>query len=272
MVTGEELCVGQGCAVVGALTRIPPALFNLFGAGVLLLVSTLAFAVRRVKAAPLYTALHVVLTGALGAEGVLFAYQWHVAGAWCLYCLGILTVVVVLNLAFSLRGAVFGLSAFFASLLIFSLLSYIPFNRTLDDGTFAVRESTEAPSLYLIFSEDCPHCHRVLEAIEDVKRCSVRFNPVAKMPATVLPELVKIDDYDPRVNVAAATLLGLRTIPILVAKEPSGLKIVNGEEAILAYLRDTCTERKGPVPSLGIGEKSWFGPSDDGCGIAVDCD
>ena len=50
--TGQELCVGQGCALVGGLSRLSPELFNLFGAAVFFAIGCLALAVRRPAFAP----------------------------------------------------------------------------------------------------------------------------------------------------------------------------------------------------------------------------
>lgn len=270
-VTGEELCVGQGCALVGSLTRISPALFNLFGAGVFAAIGALALLVRRRPGSVASPLLHALLVAALSAEGVLFAYQWHVAGAWCTYCLFILLAVALLNVLYSIRGAVFGAAAFAASLTIFSLLSFIPF-KSLEEGTFAIRESPDSPVLFVIFSEDCPHCQSVVEALQSQDRCAVRFNPVSTMPSTLFPDLPKTESYDPRVNVAAARILGLRTVPFLIAREGDGFRVVSGEQKILSYVESTCSE-KPPMPTL---PSPWdggnlLGPQDDSCGLETGC-
>jgi hypothetical protein len=182
-----------------------------------------------------------------------------------------LATVVVLNVAFSRRGLIFGVAAFGATLTIFSLLSFIPPTKTLDDGTFAIREASGA-ELVLIFSESCPHCERVVAALDGTDRCSVRFNPIATMPASMLPEFEKVANYDPRVNVAAAGILGIQTVPILIAREASGLRIVRGEDAILGYVNDACTAGETTPSIFDSGRGSWFDTADDGCGIAKDCD
>ncbi len=272
-VTGEELCVGQGCALVGSLTRIPPAWFNLVGCAVFGLVAALALAARRRRAPLLHGALHLCLTAALAAEGVLFAYQWHVAGAWCGYCLGILGLVAAANLCLGVRRAVYGAGAFAATLTIFSLLSFVPMNTGLDGGSYAVRALPEGPELTLVFSENCPHCRNVEAVLGGVERCSVRYNPVVRLSPGALPELAPEAGYDPRVNLALARLLGIETVPILVAREAGGIRILSGEQRILAYLEETC--REAPAAEEGGFEPLEF-PSiltpDDGCGIRTDCD
>jgi hypothetical protein len=273
-VTGEELCVGGGCAVVARLTRISPAAFNLVGTAVFAFLGCAALAARSARRPWAATALQVVAAAALGAEGVLFAYQWHVAGAWCLYCLAILGTVAAVNLAAGLPGLLFGCSAFGASLTVFSLLSFVPANPRLDAGTAAVERPGQSPALVLIYSENCPHCRNVLETAGSLDRCEVRYNPISASAA--LPEGVEASaTHDPRVNLATANLLGLDTIPILVAREPDGLRILTGEGAIASYLDRHCRARPVPPDPLLApwGNEGLLGPPrDDGCGLAPDCE
>lgn len=270
--TGKELCVGQGCTLVGGLSRLSPALFNLFGAAVFFAIGCLALAVRRPTLAHGRAFLCAALTGALAAEGVLFAYQWHVAGAWCVYCLGILAIVIALNLLFSPAGALLGLSSFAASAGIFSLLSFTPFNKTLEDGTYAVRGASNSPELYLLFSENCPHCHQVLSALEKWPGCGVRLNPVASLPADPLEGLEKKAGFDPRINVAAATILGIRTVPVLVAKQPDGIRITTGADNIVRYLKRACSQDKTGSSLFEPSSDLLLPRAEDGCGLKADCD
>ncbi len=273
LLTGEELCVGQGCAVVARLTRIPPALFNLLGTAAFAAVALLAFLARRSGRRALSTLLHIFLAGLLGAEGVLVAYQWHVAGAWCTYCLVVLGGIATLNLLLGPVRALFGLAAFTATLTIFSLLTFVPPQPDLKQGTLAVRPGTGSADFFLIFSENCPHCQRVVEAIQAEDACTVRFNPVEPMPPSFWPELERNVDFRPEINVAAARMLGLETIPIVLARTPGGLTVVTGEEGILRFVGSACQGAAAPDLLLNpLGGGSLLGPADDGCGLEVDCD
>ena len=273
-VTGEELCVGGGCAVVARLTRISPAAFNLVGTAVFVFLAFAALSARTGRRPWGAAALQVVAAAALGAEGVLLAYQWHVADAWCLYCLAILGTVAAVSLASGLPGWLFGFSAFGASLTVFSLLSFVPANPRLDTGTAAVERQGERPALVLIYSENCPHCRNVLEAMRSLDRCEVRYNPISASAA--LPEGIEASGaHDPRVNLATASLLGLDTIPILVARDPDGLRILTGEGAITSYLDRHCRARQVPPDPLlaPLGTDGLLSPPrEDGCGLAPDCE
>lgn len=276
--TGEEVCLGEGCALVGRLTRIDPGLFNLFGAGVFGAAGALALLARRAPGSGAAFLLRVLLGAMLAAEGVLFAYQWHVAQAWCVYCLVILAGALALNLLLGLRFALTGVAAFAASAVIVSLLTFVPVRATLADGTLAVRPGSGpggGPELVLLFSENCPHCRAVVAALQAKDRCTVRLNPVAELPASFWPELARNADFSPQANVAVARLLGLDTIPILIAREPAGPRFLTGEGAILRYVATHCGEPSPAEPNLLFnpwGGGSLLEPSADGCGLTVECE
>lgn len=279
VLTGEEVCLGEGCAVVGRLTRISPALFNLLGAAVFATAGTLALLARRASASgfPGFL-LRLLMGGALAAEGVLFAYQWQVARAWCVYCLILLAAVAAVNLLLGLRHAAQAAAGFGATAVIFSLLTFVPVRATLADGTLAVRPGTGpggGAELVLLFSEHCPHCVTVVDAVRAKDRCTVHLNPVAELPASYWPELPRRSAADPAVNAAAARLLGLETIPILIAKEVGGLRVLTGASQILRYVEEACGEPASPAPGLLLtpwGGGSLLDPAEDGCGLAMDCD
>jgi hypothetical protein len=279
VLTGEEVCLGEGCAVVGRLTRISPALFNLLGAGVFAAAGGLALWARgsRSPGAPL-TLLQLLLGGALAAEGVLFAYQWQVARAWCVYCLVILGAVAALNLLLGLRQTARAAAGFGAAATIFSLLTFLPARATLADGTLAVRPGTGpdgGAQVVLLFSEHCPHCTTVVEALRTKDRCTLHLNPVTDLPATYWPELPRRPAYDPAVNAAAARLLGLETIPILLAKEAGGLRVLTGASQILRYVEEACGEPPPAAPGLLLspwGGGSLLEPDADGCGLNLECE
>ncbi|HEY5997215.1 MAG TPA: hypothetical protein VIU29_09340 [Candidatus Deferrimicrobiaceae bacterium] len=268
-VEGKELCVGGGCALVGKLTRIPPEIFNLFGAGVFAAAGILALASRKTGSQTVRFLLCALLTAAWSAEGVLFAYQMHVASAWCSYCLVILAVVAALNVLLCGRAALLGAGAFAASAVIFSLLSFTPFNKTLADGTYAVRPGSGGPVLTLLFSENCPHCKEVEEVIAELGRCTVRYNPVDPITRDILPGLDRFPAYDTRVNSGAAALLGFNQIPLLIVEEESGLRVIEGAGSIIGYLRTACGA-PAPVQSDNDPGMSVM-PGDEGCAIEEEC-
>jgi len=280
--TGGELCISDGCALVGQLTRIPPFWFNLLGCGLFLTVALVSFTLYRTGLTGVKSILHLLLTAALAAEGVLFTYQYFVASAWCPYCLILLALIIALNLILLGRGALFGFAAFAASATIFSLLTFAPFNKDLSDGTYAVKNSEGGMELTLLFDEDCPHCREVEEAILPLDGCTLYFNPVSPVTRELFPGLEKRPVYDYRVNFSAASLMGLDRIPILIAKKDTGREIVTGTSNIIDFVEAMCGGEE-PMLDFGGGGGGFSGgaspagglftpPDDEGCGLVADPD
>ncbi len=276
----RTLCLNQGCTVVEELLRIPPLWFNLLGAGFFLLLFLLSLAGRRRGRLPCPLPL-LLLTGA-AAEGVLVAYQAFVAGTFCSYCLLICGALLLLNSLAGRRQMVTSLAVFLVPLLLFSLLQFRPAGTaetklTLDNGTWGIKQcSSPRRLLYLIFSEECPHCRRVLELLEGCTRCELRFNPVHAIDPDLLPGVRREEAFDPAVNIATLNMLGIDTIPVLIEKQPTGWRFIQGEGRISRYLRENClgseprAMESRPTPAL-----PWIDPGqeEDGeCRIETNCD
>ncbi|PLX45141.1 MAG: hypothetical protein C0609_03940 [Deltaproteobacteria bacterium] len=281
-INGAELCISDGCALVGQLTRIPPLWFNLLGSALFLSVALGSYVLYRTGLTGVKVLLHLVLTAAFAAEGVLFTYQYFVASAWCPYCLVLLTLILSLNLILLGRGALFGFAAFAASATIFSLLTFAPFNKDLTDGTYAVKKSDGGMELFLLFDQDCPHCKEVEEALEPLDGCTVYYNPVSVVTKDLFPGLEKEPLYDYRVNFSAASLMGLDRIPILIAKKDTGREIVTGTSNIIDFVEAMCGGEE-PLLDFGGGAGGFSGgdsstgglftpPDDEGCGLVADPD
>lgn len=271
--SGEEVCIDDGCNVVASLTRISPLTFNIGGSVLFAATAALALVARARRSPWLNILLRTFLASALAAEGVLFAYQWQVASTFCVYCLAICGILIAANVAHGFRTAMAGGGVFAASLLAFSILEFIPAGMTLDDGTFAVRECGEQSELYLLFSEQCPHCQNVVETLRQCDRCTVHFNPISRPPEDFLDELNHTADYDPRINAAAVRIMGFDTIPILMAREPAGLRLVRGQDAILSYVEQNCGHtdiEATPSPEEPWAPSSQDLPDDDDGGCSLD--
>ena len=196
---GEAFCVNEGCKIVEALTLIPPFYFNLLGAAYFFAIFCVAITTKyRSGTEPL---LRIILISGLAAEGILLGYQIFVANVFCSYCLLIFLLVVILNSLMGLRQLTLGLVTIVAQLIMFSLLNFDTAKNplrglTLDNGTYAVRRCSDPiKQLYLIFSEDCPHCYKVIEALEGCTRCEFHFNPIKEISADLLPGLSPNDKY-----------------------------------------------------------------------------
>ncbi|MBW1963836.1 MAG: hypothetical protein JRI40_01250 [Deltaproteobacteria bacterium] len=265
---GEAFCVNEGCKIVEALTLIPPFYFNLLGAVYFLAVFCTALITKqRSGTEPL---LRIVLISGLAADGILLGYQIFVANVFCSYCLLVFLLIVILNILMGFRQLALGLAIIVVQLFMFSLLRFEAAEDqlrglTLDKGTYAVRRCSETiKQLYLIFSEDCPHCYKVIEALEGCTRCEFHFNPIKKISADLLPGLSPNDKYIPQINAAALKMLGIDTVPVLIARDHDGLTFIEGERNIINYIQNTCFQE---MPSLDGNPEDPFEIEDGACSI-----
>ena len=265
---GEAFCVNEGCKIVEALTLIPPFYFNLLGAASFFTIFCAAIITKyRSRTEPL---LRIILISSLAAEGILLGYQIFVANVFCSYCLFIFILVVIMNSLMGLRQLTLGLVTIVAQLVMFSLLSFDAAKDplrglTLDNGTYAVRICSDpVKQLYLIFSEDCPHCYKVIEALEGCTRCEFHFNPIKEISADLLPGLSPNEKYVPQINTAALKILGIDTVPVLIAKDYDGLTFIKGERNIINYIQNTCFKE---MPSLDENLEDPFETEDGACSI-----
>ena len=265
---GEAFCVNEGCRIVEALTLIPPFYFNLLGAAYFFAIFCVAITTKyRSGTEPL---LRIVLISGLAAEGILLGYQIFVANVFCSYCLLIFLLVVILNGLMGLRQFTLGLVTIVAQLVMFSLLNFDAAKEplhglTLDNGTYAVRRCSDpVKQLYLIFSEDCSHCYKVIEALEGCTLCEFHFNPIKEINTDLLPGLRPNEKFLPEINTAAMKILGIDTVPVLIAKNHDGLTFIQGERNIINYVQNTCFQE---MPSLGGNLKDPFETEGGACSI-----
>jgi hypothetical protein len=265
---GEAFCVNEGCKIVEALTLIPPFYFNLLGAASFFTIFCAAIITKyRSGTEPL---LRITLISGLAAEGILLGYQIFVANVFCSYCLLVFVLMVILNILMGFRQLVLGLAIIVVQLFVFSLLRFDTAKDhlrglTLDNGTYAVRRCSDpVKQLYLIFSEDCPHCYKVIGALEGCTRCEFHFNPIKKIGADLLPGLSPNKKYVPQINTAALKILGIDTVPVLIAKDCDGLTFIEGERNIINYIQNTCFRE---MPSLDKNLEDPFETKDGACSI-----
>ena len=249
---GTPACVSNGCRIVEESVSLGPLWFNAAGLAFFLVVMAAAWAGRRRERSPLL--LTTLLLAAVAVEGVLVGYQTFILHTFCPYCLTVFGILVLLNLAQGARHLFTASACFAAPFLFMAVLTTDVSSRhvNLDMGTYAVKECDHPnKELYLIFSQDCPHCRRVLKALEGCTRCQFHFNPIKRIVRPVLPHLVPRPSYDPRINVATLRILGIDSIPVLIDKSPQGLLFIKGDKAIIDYIQGSCfAQVPGPPVDL----------------------
>jgi hypothetical protein len=287
---GKAICLNEGCRIIEGLTRVPPLFVNIAGLGFFLVIAVLTWSASRSNFCRCL--LGLLLLAGIAAEGVLFGYQDYVAKAFCTWCLGVFTLVVLLNLLNGWRHTLKATTVFAASLVAFSVLHFGVIQpptgtRGLDTGTWGVhRCTTPGKELYLIFSSTCPHCAEVLRALKSCNTCSLHFNPIDQVGGSALPGVERLASYNPGVNRELLALLGIDEVPVLLVPSQEGLSVIRGKERILAFIRTECF-RTPPVfkltppapvfnltPQPPVGNSSLSIPGkeeDDSCNINTEC-
>jgi uncharacterized membrane protein len=278
---GESFCLNQGCKIIENLTLLPPLAFNLAGLFFFLSVLPASRSARK-RAQPGFDWLRLLLLSGLAVEGILISYQMFVVQTACFYCLTIFALVALLNIISGRRQLLLGGPLFLAMLIAAGTLNFGPSQallqaKNLGAGTFAVQGSaTPTAQLYLFFSADCPHCRNVLDVMAEADNCEINFNPVDKVEALGGPGLTYLPDYKPAVNRLLLSLLEIKTIPVMLAKNQDDFSIVKGETAIIDYLKRTCFDTQPPPYSGSSSDDGGLGFSTDTaptgeCAIEVEC-
>jgi hypothetical protein len=281
---GEAFCLNQGCQVIEKLTLISPFYFNLLGLIYFQTVFWMSFI--SLSRPGVESLLRMLLISGLAVEGILSGYQLFVVHTFCSYCLVVFLLIILMNCLAGLRQLALGTGIVIVELMAFSLLIFDSAQTclhgcTLDDGTYAVRTCSDpVKQMYLVFSEDCPHCHKVIEALRGCTKCEFHFNPVKKINREVLPGLEHNEAYSPRINTMALKLSGIDTIPVLIARNVDGLTFIRGEKNIITYIQGTCFQTTSSIdsqkaPSLGFQAISLKGHLPDflqgGCLVDEPC-
>lgn len=283
---GEAACLNEGCRIVEGLTRVSPFIFNLFGLVFFLVVGLTSLLARTRPVAARSIAL--LLLAAMAGEGVLLAYQYHVARAWCSYCLIIFGMVALCNLIVGLRQFFSGAVLVVAVNILFALLRFEPVGQAeqgsgLAAGTAALRPGpVDGRSVALVYSNDCPHCMALLRKLPEFSTCTIRLNPLGDPPPVGIPDLERLPVFQPELNRQLLRILQIDTVPVLVVTENGGYRMIRSESEIESYLYANCVEPvapPSPVPAASVPETTplpreptLLPPADDKeCRVDVEC-
>ncbi|NPA95166.1 MAG: hypothetical protein GXO58_07045 [Thermodesulfobacteria bacterium] len=272
---GSELCFNQGCKIVESFLSLDPLIVN--GLGALFFLALLVLFIISRKRRDLLPLVTFILLLAMVAEGILFSIQLFIAHTFCSYCLIIASIIVLIALIFDLKTALFGIAFALFEILIFSNIQ-LPFQTdrsvNLNQGTYAVKTCSNPRSVaYLIFSENCPHCKKVLANLQGCVKCEIHFNPVSKINERVLPGLIPIEGYRPEINILALQIFDIHSVPVLIFRTDEGYKIIKGDENIIRFIKNHCFCPASQVPELPFVEQiPLFDQDENGvCSLNEQC-
>lgn len=277
---GEAACIGDGCRIVESLTTVPPILFNCAGLVFFQAIFWGAMAEWK-KPGRTIKAVKVMLLAGMACEGVLVAFQYYISEAFCLYCLVILALVLLLNLSLGTRQIGTGILIFISVFMVFSGLQFKSAaagqaeDAPLTGGTYGLRPAPgNGPQLYLFFSSSCRYCEEVIGALKERPGCTVRFQPVEEIGDFTFPGMKQAPGYSPAINRNFLQTLGIDQIPVLMARDAEGIRILKGEGPISRYLDRYCPAEPpaGETGSSPPAPSSIVPTQDDGsCTVLEDC-
>jgi hypothetical protein len=196
--------------------------------------------------------------------------------------------VALCNLLVGLRQLFSGVVLVAAVNIIFVLLRFEPAvvdaqGGGLAAGTAAIRPGPmDGRGVFIIYSNDCPHCMTLLRKLPGLTDCTVRLNPIGEPPPDDIQGLEHMSYYQPEMNLRLLRMLQIDTVPVLVVPDNGEYRIIRSESGIEAYFAANCDKRSTstPMESMIIEpessfldyDQSFFSPlGDEECRVDVEC-
>ena len=244
----SSLCATSGCQLAGALLRFDSIYLNYIGmvsAIAMIVVGILSY--REIVSEKLF---FLVVGASLLFETIMLGYQFYASPEMCIFCMGVYAFLIAILLSASPKYfaiTAMGAVSVFTSLSFLSVPSAEPYLN--ENGN------------YLIQSKSCKHCKKV--------KSYMRAHDI---------NFTKIDINDVEAQ-NFATFLNFKTIPILLIKDGSNIKIINGDTDIIDSF-ETPTEmptqveerESSKIDNATISSSDIFGSSEkenEGCGFAT---
>ena len=281
VISGSIVCPNAGCEIVESLTTISPLLLNVWGFIFFQAVFWLLY-FRKIRRLNEIDLLGLLLIAGLAFDAALLAYQIFIAHALCSYCLVIFAFVIVLNLLWGRRQTAAGLAVLSAILVSFSVLTFFPTGAqsqaySLKEAAYGVKScSSPTKEVYLIFSSDCPHCQKVIQALNNCNSCDLYLNPIDSIGSLNMDNLERIQSFSPEINRLVLSVLGIDSVPVLVVKAAESYRFIRGERQILNFIRRACFTHDNVLyldNSLYSEDKeiTVLTEQEEECSVEIDC-
>jgi len=250
-----SLCGEVGCKLAGELLNFDPIYLNYVGIVGVFILTILGFLSLKNKF--FETLFFIGLYAAIAFEATIISYQFVANPEPCLFCLGVISSLLLIALLAQPRH--FGITlATVAAIFVGMHTLGISKNKN-----FMVENGT-----YLIHSEVCPHCKKVKTYLSEHH---IPYTPISTKEASARNFL---------------KFAGVTSIPVLVLKKKFERRLIIGDKNIIAYFEtknrskmdqnitiDKPAQQSAPdLSGLGSGFSSDFlgaGGDDEGCAITV---
>ena len=273
--TGRELCFNQGCQIVEDFLDLSPVVINGAGALFFLIIILLSFLAKSKENLEAKWLFCIMIFSGLVCEGILISIQLYIAKTFCSYCIIIATIIFLIGLIFNFRVFLSGITLLVIEIFLFSHIKFpLGTNINLNEGTYGVKTCSNPSSVaYLIFSQNCPHCKKVLENLKGCVKCEIHFNPVSKIKKELLPGVVPVESYRPEINILALKIFGINSVPVLIHQTPNGYKIIKGDNQIIKHIKKNCfcSGRGKLIPEFSLDESVLDDPTQGVCSMSEEC-
>jgi glutaredoxin len=248
-----SLCGEVGCKLAGELLNFDAIYLNYLGIAGVFMLMILGFLSLKNK---FYEALFFIgLYAAIAFEASIISYQFVANPEPCIFCLGIISSLLLIAL-FS-QPKHFGITlATVVAIFVGMHTLNISKNKNFmpDNGT------------YLIQSKTCPHCIKVKTYLTEHR---ITYTPISTKEASARNFL---------------KFAGVTSIPVLILKEKLERKLIVGDKNIIAHfeaIKASKVLQQEPIEAaiqsstLNIGTGSLSsdflsaGGSDEGCAITI---
>jgi len=247
-----SLCGEVGCKLAGELLNFDAIYLNYAGVGGVLMLMIFGFLSLKNK---VYEQLFFVgLYGAIAFEATIISYQFVANPEPCLFCLGVISSLLLIALVAQPRHFAITLTTVAA---IFIGMHTLGVSK---NKNFMVKNGT-----YLIHSETCPHCKKVRIYLAEHH---IAYTPISTKEASARNFL---------------KFAGVTSIPVLILKEKLERKLIVGDKKIIAHFEaqnkpevseevtHKAPEQSSSLDRTGTGLSSDFlsAGGDEGCAITV---
>jgi glutaredoxin len=200
----SSLCEATGCKLAGELLRFDAIYLNY--AGIVAIFFLIIFGYGSLKSKFFEVLFFIGIYAGIAFEATILSYQFIVNPEPCIFCLGIFGSLLLI--------------AFFASIkhFIYVLFSIAMIFVGLNALSIAKNKSYITKNgIYLIQSKGCSHCKKVKAYFT---KNEVEYNAISVSEVNARNFL---------------KFLNISSIPVLIQKSASDIKIIKGDQAIIAY-------------------------------------
>lgn len=250
----SSLCEATGCKLAGELLKFDAIYLNYFGLiGVFFLI---LFGYKSLKSKFFESLFFIGIYTGIAFEATIISYQFIVNPEPCIFCLGIFSSLLVIAFFASMKNFIFVVPAVLTIFVGLNTLNIVENKSYINDNGY-----------YLIQSKGCSHCKKVKAYFA---KNDIKYNAIS------------VSEINARNFLKFANIT---SIPVLIQKNQTEIKILKGDKAIIAYFESQKVKKaiqkveeiqeSIPMQSSSLGMPMndlpdfLAGGDDEGCAITI---